>query len=45
MTRSDKPDSEGSMQRDPEKRASGNRGSAKKDEMDKEDPKQGTPDW
>ena len=45
MTRSDKPDSEGSMQRDPEKPASGNRGSANKDEMDKEDPTQGIPDW
>ena len=34
------------MQRDPDKQASGCRGSAnKKDEMDKEDPTQGIPDW
>ena len=44
-TRSHKPDSEGSMQRDPEKPASGNLGSVNKDEMDKEDPTQGIPDW
>ena len=33
------------MQRDPEKPAPGNRGSAKKDEMGKEDPTQGIPEW
>ena len=33
------------MQTDPEKPASGNRGSANKDEMDKEDPTQSIPDW
>ena len=33
------------MQTDPDKLASGNRGSANKDEMDKEDPTQGIPDW
>ena len=33
------------MQRDPDKPASGNRGSVNKDEMDKEDPTQGIPDW
>ena len=43
--RSDKPTCGRSMQTDPEKRASGNRGSANKDEMDKEDPTQGIPDW
>ena len=44
-TRSDKPACGGSMQADPEKRASGNRGSANQDEMDKEDPTLGIPDW
>ena len=44
-TRSDNPECEGSMQTDPDKPASGNRGSADKDEMDKEDPTQGIPDW
>ena len=44
-TRSDKPACGRSMQTDPEKPASGNRGSANKDEMDKEDPTQGIPDW
>ena len=33
------------MQIDPEKPASGNRGSVNNDEMDKEDPTQGIPDW
>ena len=33
------------MQTDPEKPASGNRGSVDKDEMDKEDPTQDIPDW
>ena len=33
------------MQTDPEKAASGNRGSVNKYEMDKEDPTQGMPDW
>ena len=33
------------MQTDPEKPASGNRGSVNKDEMDKEDPTQRFPDW
>ena len=34
------------MQTDPYKQASGSRGSAhKKDEMNKEDPTQGIPDW
>ena len=33
------------MQTDPDKPASGNGGSANEDEMDKEDPTQGIPDW
>ena len=45
-TRSDKPACEGSMLTDPEKPASGKRGSAdKEDEMDKEESTQGIPDW
>ena len=44
-TWSDKPACGGSMQTDPENAASVNRGSVNKDEMDKEDPTQGIPDW
>ena len=44
-TRSDKPACGGPMQTDPDKPASGNCDSANKDEMDKEDPTQGIPDW
>ena len=45
-TRSDKRACGKPMQTDPDKLASGNRGPAhKKDEMNKEDPTQGIPDW
>ena len=43
--RSDKPACGEPVQKDPDKPASGNCGSANKYEMEKDDPTQGIPDW